>query len=170
MNDFKYRSMELLRRIKPDIADRLTRCFVAGSFVIYEFDKITAEYLNHYLLFVELLSAYYTDEPEKYLGYPDVDTALDDFIDAAQGLAILEIPERYEEFRKLTNAVIDIEYQDEIVNYDHYDSKDIDYFRNLIEFFAGWLGISPTERDQIATEEFQAVKQKWFQYATQTGL
>jgi len=159
MDNPEYRSMNLLWKIAPDIADRLTRCLVAGSYVIYEFDNTTTDELNHYLIFSEFLSDCYTDTPEEYLDYPDVDSALDDFIDAAQGLEILEVPERYEQFKILTNFVLYAEFYGEFDKYDHYDPKNVDYYRNLIEFFAGWLGIPPEDRDRIASLEFQEIKE-----------
>lgn len=161
MKEFEYRSMELIERIAPEEAEKLLRCFMAGCFVVFDFANInTIEEIDDFLSFADEMT-FFTDSPEEYLDYKSVDDALDAFIAGARWLAFYGVKEKLLMFQLLVYAVINEEFGPYIVEFEHYNSKDIEHLRNLIEFFAEWLQIPPSEMNAIASEAFCDVKELW---------
>ena len=137
-----------IKELSANIADKLTRCFASGLFLIYGIDVMTDRSSMPYLMFSQMLKLYYNDHPGKYLNYSDLDIALKDFSDTALELAILKVPERYEQYQRLASSLYQScwKYADNILeNIDVFDveryCKTLQDIMGLAEFFANSLNI-----------------------------
>lgn len=159
MRKYNHRSMDLLRRIMPETAGMLTQALAAGASVLYKFYRIEKDTdLELLLTFSDFLEEFYTDRPENYLCYANVDEALTAYENAAVYLRERKVPERIRTFIILTELTIWYEFDEHILDYDQYNPKDFDAYKGFVDYLGTWIGLSDTEIHQLASGCFDKVK------------
>lgn len=164
MVNLEYRSMELLWRISPVSADRLTKVLCSGLYIIADFASIGTEDVDSYLFFAGFLEDTCGCTVEDYLIFKDVEEAIDTYIDAMQWLNVYEVPERLVFGIMLIDFTICYEFGHDISEFEEYDP---DYFQErhgLIEFFGSWMLLSREELHEIAVDSFSRMKQELHQF------
>jgi hypothetical protein len=104
--DSEYRSMDLLRRTAPEVADRITCCFATMLFITEELSSISTweEMMNH-MEALETLRELSGKVSEKSLTYKNDEEALSAFEGAARWLTEKNVKERFWLFKKLTTII-----------------------------------------------------------------
>ena len=110
MIEHQYRSMDLLKRIKPEIAEHLTRCMATTLFDSYRLNCITSlQDMDDYCHVVEYLHNFGAENPDDYLDYTDMNKVWKTFKESAEWLALNDVAERYLVFRNITrNYMFDL--------------------------------------------------------------